>query len=65
MKTQIETIEQFEQRFNLNLGETNIYGYSMMRHDSLAQIDIDQAMFRLGYRKEDENILINNLDNLN
>ncbi len=28
---EIETIEQFEQRFNLNLEDTNIYGFPMMR----------------------------------
>lgn len=51
--TEIETIEQFEQTFDVNLGETNIYGWPLMRRDCLEQIDIDQAMFKLGYKKND------------
>ncbi len=50
---QIETIEQFEQTFHVDLGETNVQGFPMMRRDCLEQIDIDQMMFKLGYQKKD------------
>ena len=50
--TEIENVGQFEQMFGTNLGEKNIYGHTLMRRDCLCQIDIDQAMFRLGYRKD-------------
>ncbi|MDM8565120.1 hypothetical protein QUF74_05650 [Candidatus Halobeggiatoa sp. HSG11] len=50
--TEVETVGQFEQVFDIDLGETNINGHHLMRRDCLCQIDIDQAMFKLGYKKD-------------